>query len=392
MVYKDKAEEVLPQLSQAFTASLGSGVQDGYKKNVFSVAWDSPDNEMIRHLQSNVYEFSSAKSYQQLQALTQALYDQHGRILPEKEFIEIAQRINNEMGITHLLTERNTAIAGGQMASKWVTFQAEKEELPNLTYETAGDDRVRPTHAALDGVTRPVDDAFWKEYYPPNGWNCRCNVIQAAAGRRVTPADQIEQPDDVPDMFKTNLAETGLVFPEGHTYYNHLPAGVMEAAKNTNPFSYDKISDGKKGGYVYNSKISRANSDELETAKTLADNGQKVIMLPHIDTDTDWQRELRKICLPDSVPDRKNVDTMINGKLVEFKYTEKPTANSIKRHIRDGSKQADIVCIRMGGRLKTAELKAAIKNRVQQADNVKEVWIVQSGKLKKYLRTDILGW
>ncbi|MDE7466685.1 MAG: hypothetical protein K2M59_09765, partial [Muribaculaceae bacterium] len=40
------------------------------------------------------------------------------------------------------------------------------------------DDKVRPEHAALDGVTLPPSDPFWVEFYPPNGWNCRCTVVQ----------------------------------------------------------------------------------------------------------------------------------------------------------------------------------------------------------------------
>ena len=64
---------------------------------------------MIRHLQSNVYHFSTAKSYQQLKALTLALYDNEGKLIPEKEYLDIANRINKEMGVTHLKVERNTA-------------------------------------------------------------------------------------------------------------------------------------------------------------------------------------------------------------------------------------------------------------------------------------------
>lgn len=44
-------------------------------------------------------------------------------------------------------------------------------------YVTAGDDRVRPSHAILDGVTLPKSDKFWQRFYPPNGYNCRCQAI-----------------------------------------------------------------------------------------------------------------------------------------------------------------------------------------------------------------------
>lgn len=47
-----------------------------------------------------------------------------------------------------------------------------------LQYRTQKDGSVRPEHAALDGVTLPPSDPFWQDFYPPNGWNCRCDVVQ----------------------------------------------------------------------------------------------------------------------------------------------------------------------------------------------------------------------
>lgn len=45
-------------------------------------------------------------------------------------------------------------------------------------YCTAHDRRVRPEHRLLEGVRLPKDDPFWKRYFPPNGWNCRCTVLE----------------------------------------------------------------------------------------------------------------------------------------------------------------------------------------------------------------------
>lgn len=44
-------------------------------------------------------------------------------------------------------------------------------------YMTVGDDRVRPNHAACDGVILPKEDPFWQTHWPPNGWRCRCQVV-----------------------------------------------------------------------------------------------------------------------------------------------------------------------------------------------------------------------
>ncbi|MBP3693458.1 MAG: minor capsid protein [Thermoguttaceae bacterium] len=45
-------------------------------------------------------------------------------------------------------------------------------------YVTAGDDRVREGHRVLEGVRLPKEDPFWKKYFPPNGWNCRCTTLE----------------------------------------------------------------------------------------------------------------------------------------------------------------------------------------------------------------------
>lgn len=45
-------------------------------------------------------------------------------------------------------------------------------------YWTVGDDRVRPTHEAMDGVRAPKDDPIWLKWMPPAGYNCRCTVTE----------------------------------------------------------------------------------------------------------------------------------------------------------------------------------------------------------------------
>jgi len=49
-------------------------------------------------------------------------------------------------------------------------------------YSTAGDNRVRASHAALDGKAWPVGDAEARTVYPPNSFNCRCIIYIAERG------------------------------------------------------------------------------------------------------------------------------------------------------------------------------------------------------------------
>lgn len=70
-----------------------------------------------------------------------------------------------------------TMLAYGAGKANVESNPAIDEILWGYKYVTVGDDRVRPSHAAIDGVTLPKGHAFWEANYPPNGWACRCQAI-----------------------------------------------------------------------------------------------------------------------------------------------------------------------------------------------------------------------
>lgn len=92
---------------------------------------------------------------------------------------QTGQAVNAQLGSPHRLatifrTNLQTAYAAGQ----WEEIERTKASHPWLMYDAVDDHRTRPEHASWDGLTYPADDAFWRTHYPPNGWNCRCTVIQ----------------------------------------------------------------------------------------------------------------------------------------------------------------------------------------------------------------------
>ena len=106
-----------------------------------------------------------------------ALVGSDGNIKPFEQFYKEVSAIHDRYNRHYLRAEYNFVHASAQMAARWEEFAADGDDY-NLQYRTAGDNRVREEHRALDGVTLPFSDPFWEEFLPPNGWNCRCSVVQ----------------------------------------------------------------------------------------------------------------------------------------------------------------------------------------------------------------------
>ncbi len=152
---------------------------------------------------------------------------------PFDDFRKDVMELNDKYNHQYLKTEYNQAVQSAQMASKWADFERDKEFI-NLQYRTANDERVRASHRVLHGVTLPVDDKFWQQYTPPNGWGCRCTVVAVPKEDPDYPVQDshgsIAKAESCfktakEKMFKENLAEKKKLFPSKHPY---MPKGCGE--------------------------------------------------------------------------------------------------------------------------------------------------------------------
>lgn len=145
---------------------------------------------MRRRLERSNYIFSGMKTFHELNEAFPSLLDENGNRKSFEQFLNDVQSIDSTYNRNYLRAEYNFIQASAQMAAKWENFMQDGDRY-NLQYRTAGDKKVRPTHAALNRVTLPITDEFWKYYYAPNGWNCRCNVVQVLKDKYpVTPHDE----------------------------------------------------------------------------------------------------------------------------------------------------------------------------------------------------------
>lgn len=169
--------------------------------------------ELFQRIKKNISDFSGLKQRRLISDLS-AL-----RNLPQAEYLRRAQRLMKDFNEDYLEAELVTALSAAQSAESWAEIQRRARLYPNLRYETAGDERVRESHKSLDQAVYPINHPFWDSFMPPNGYRCRCKVVQTDQ-----PVNMQEGDVELPRAFRNNPGKTGQLFAEDHPYYEQTGA------------------------------------------------------------------------------------------------------------------------------------------------------------------------
>lgn len=194
--FKDAMKVVFNQKGSSFSIEI---MADGNVQNLIEAHTDvlnrniervEMSDTMRKRLTRSNYIFSGMKTFHELNEAFPSLLDSNGNRKTFEAFLNDVRKIDNTYNSNYLRAEYNFVQSSAEMAAKWERFSEDGDRY-NLQYRTANDGKVRPEHAALNGVTLPPSDPFWEEYYPPNGWNCRCTVVQVRKSKYpATPHDE----------------------------------------------------------------------------------------------------------------------------------------------------------------------------------------------------------
>lgn len=374
-------------LSQAVSESFTS-------KSDFTKA----DTVMLMHLQRDVWHFSCAKNWQQMQDLSRALIDEEGNLRSFAQFCEQANAVVDKYNIQWMKAEYNFAISSSQSAARWVEFQAEADIIPLLRYETVGDSHVRPAHQALNGITRPISDEFWSTHYPPNGWNCRCEVVQAIDGR-ITPYKQIPKDTPIAPIFKTNLAKKSLVFPPNSNYYNTCTESfdtmVRPVLDRENPEdTFISTQVGQHNIAIHPLQNKGELDGNVRGAKKLLDidPDANIKLMPVIQVRQEYEeydKMQRRKYYPEEYLEKfknRNADIMYNDTVAEM---ESPVGSkrSIQHAVQHGIEQSDLLFIEIPQHVDLQQALSIIHGHVQQhyQDTTAEIWVFNETEKIKYI-------
>ena len=179
---------------------------------------------MRKRLQQSDYVFSGIKTFHELNEAFPSLIDSNGNRKTFEQFLNDVRKIDTTYNRNYLRAEYSFCQASAQMAANWEQIEADGGRY-NLQYRTANDDKVRPEHAELNGVTLPPSDPFWRIYYPPNGWNCRCTAVQVRKSKYPeTPHEEAMQrgqqatAKDKRGIFQFNSGIEQKTFPDYNPY------------------------------------------------------------------------------------------------------------------------------------------------------------------------------
>ena len=228
------SDEPFAALTLETNRILSQAITEGFADNL-------PPELMVKALKDDVFLFSGLKTHAQLKEASELLLNEDGTLKLYKAFEADIISLHEAYNIAHLEPEYIFATSSAQTAADWAQWQSEGSGRYNLQYRTAGDDRVRDSHAVLDNTTLPDDDPFWMYYITPLGWRCRCRTVQVRKGKYPTSdPDQAMKAGDRAttildkngnnsgEIFRFNPGVQKVIFPPKHPYYK-----TSESVKNT---------------------------------------------------------------------------------------------------------------------------------------------------------------
>lgn len=306
---KIKPEDLNQELISRTYDDLADGAKKGYGKNWAKFPADGKGS-LPNELKKNIYVFSGAKTYAQLEQLNQLLYDKEGKLRPFNEYSQLAKGINRQYNVNYLQAEYQTARTAAQMAEKWERLQETKDLFPNLKYRSVGDSRVRPEHQKLNGIIKPIDDDFWSRYYPPLDWRCRCDVVATAEDVTNDKEEDLPKP-----QFEGNVGKDKEIFTAKGSFFKLLNTSEnavrnVELSKLNAPSetAYKSKTGKKVDVNIYADK--RDLVDNIESAKVVVNQLKTdVLIRPHLDTNI--------------ATGLKNPEYFINGNVADLKVNFK---------------------------------------------------------------------
>ena len=396
MVFQERgvSEPLSEKLWRYYYKHLSKAVEVGYSPNI-----EQTNPDLVSSLKHNIATFSAFKETSFKQQIEQAL-TKDGRVLPWNEFKKEAEKLDTLYNKRWLQTEYNQTVANALSAQKYEEYIANKRIYPNLTYHAVHDERTRETHRAWDGLTLPVEHAFWQTHLPPNDWGCRC-YVEPTAG----PVTEGVRTEEVPikEAFANNPALSGEIFPI-IPYAKGMSEKVVKEVEKQVEKRLEKLGENyiekvikeyPNGGKIIISNLVNTEGSDYERVYNCCDffakQGKETTILPRFNSPL--RNELYQQLYADlqgtpywgKCPDFKvgnkfyeHEGFLGDANTLSFKEAFKKATHMLGK----GIKQSDKVIIDYTPCDYNSVIRT-IEERIKSGQMISEVWVLRNGSLER---------
>ena len=373
-VYEGKTDSksIDPAYIAAMYGEMNTAAGKGYGKDWYKVNKSTGNiSPEVIQMQRNLYKFSGAKSTVVLQEINQILQKQ----MPWNQFRDEVLKLNPKYNKNYLQAEWQTANQSAKHARDWEYYKSNASLYPNLAYRTQGDERVRDAHTLLNGVVAAIGSEFWKSHYPPNGWRCRCYVVQTA--ETATKEDKIPKLNDkdFPEEFRINTGESGQVFSEDDL--KNSKAHPYFALTNNDDWkkSFELSKPSAPANTVYNTGKNTLKVSPYADERDLKDNidDAKIIV-----KDAKVNVEIRAHLDSTLLQGHKNPEYIIDDNIADRKAPTTDKAKNLRNIYKSATKQEceSLVLNLSKTVLKLKDVKAEVEKKFKTFPQIKTVYII----------------
>jgi SPP1 gp7 family putative phage head morphogenesis protein len=313
--------ENLPiELYKSTANKLLSGVEAGAKIDYINFEFGELGKETALLLRENIYLFSGAKTFNYVLE-TQNLIIRDGKIIPYKEFEQLALAVDEKFNKRWLQVEYSDAQISAKNKLDWQNLQNSSEAFPLLRYVAFMDKNTSEICRRLNGIVKPTNDPFWNTYKPQNHYQCRCDLEPLQSNEAVET--NLNSKDLIkPTPYFSNL-DNDTIFNKLHPYFDvdnkykayaknnfNLPIPKLnepEKVKDTKPkIKNNKVKiDGYNGEHTYGTLT----GEKLKTQKDiesklgikvpdkLLENIPNNLNIRYSKVNAYWQESTNTICL-----------------------------------------------------------------------------------------------
>ena len=198
--------------------------------NNFTTERERQQHEILVAAIDNLIDFAASEEMTMISELPEEV---------DEECLLDYETICEQYNLTYAEAENEQVLFAAKMAAWWMAVNAESV----ITYMTQGDERVRPWHLSLEGVSYRKSE-FPAELIPPIEWGCRCYLIANgfAAVRASLSIDKCRSMVD--PVFRESLATGGRIFTDAHRYFDvPLPEFAQKIVKRLKSKFYEQDND-----------------------------------------------------------------------------------------------------------------------------------------------------